>query len=164
MLILLDADTKLYQSILICLVSGVGLGILLPGLLFQLQAASKNEDMAFAVAAFLFFRSMGQALGVAIGSVIFQNEMARRLLRYPRFADRAEQLARDATALVDVIRNMPDGTTEKNELSQAYAQSFHVVWIVMCAFSSRCLVLTWWVKGYGINVGLETERVSRKGS
>ena len=155
LLILLDTDTKLYQWILICLVSGVGLGILLPGLLFQLQAASNNEDMAFAVAAFIFFRSMGQALGLAIGSVIFQNEMARRLLRYPRFA--AEQLARDATALVEVIRKMPDGTVEKNELRQAYAQSFHMVWIVMCALSGGCLVLTWWVKG------LELEQSLREG-
>ena len=163
LLILLDTDTKLYQWILICLVSGVGLGILLPGLLFQLQAASKNEEMAFAVAAFIFFRSLGQALGVAIGSVIFQNEMARQLLRYPRFADRAEQLARDATALVEVIRDMPDGTAEKDELRQAYAQSFHMVWIVMCALSGGCLVLTWWVKGYGINVGLETEQSLQEG-
>lgn len=66
-LILMDVGTSIPKFIFLNLVPGIGLGILFPALQFQLQAASTNEDMAWTVAMFTFFRSFGQALGVAIG-------------------------------------------------------------------------------------------------
>ena len=161
LLVLLGVETPIHEWILICLVGGIGLGILLPGLLFQLQAASNNEDMAFAVATFIFFRSLGQAAGVAIGSVIFQNEILKRLLGHPELKSRARELAQDATALMVEIRNTTDNAY-KQELRQIYAQSFHTIWIVMCSLSAVCLVLTCWVKPYSINVGLETDQRLRE--
>ena len=157
LLVMLDVQTKLQQWLFICLVSGIGLGILLPALLFELQAASRNEDMAFAVATFIFFRSLGQCIGVATGSVIFQNQMLQKLREDPRFAPRANELARDAAALVETIQNL-GSEADKVALRTAYAKSVSVVWIVMCALSGLCLTLTFFVKAYDINIGLETEQ------
>jgi len=51
-----------------------------------LQASSTSEDIAFAVAFFTFFHAFGQVVGVAVGGVIFQNQMRQNLLSYPSLA------------------------------------------------------------------------------
>lgn len=157
LLVLLDVDTKIQQWIFICLVSGIGMGILFPSLQFQLQAASTNKDMAFAVAMFVFFRSFGQALGVAIGGVIFQNEMVSNLKAYPMWANQASELAQDAAALVEVIQHtaIADG---KLELQQAYTDSLRTVYIVLTVLAGVSAISTLFIKGYDLNVGLETEQ------
>lgn len=157
LLVLLKVDTTIPQWIFIYLVSGIGLGILFPSLQFQLQAATSAKDMAFAVALFSFFRTFGQALGVAIGGVIFQNQMVKKLLIYPQFESQASDLAKDAAALVEIIRNTPTGP-DQLALKTAYTESLKTVYIFLCAIAGFCLLLTIFVKSYDLNVGMETEQ------
>lgn len=157
LLVLLKVDTKIPQWIFIDLVSGVGLGILFPSLQFQLQAASTNKDMAFAVAMFVFFRSFGQALGVAIGGVIFQNEMANNLRSYPLFFEQASELAKDAVALVEIIRHT-SVENGKLDLQTAYTDSLRTVYIFIAALAGVSLVASLFIKPYDLNVGLETDQ------
>ncbi|KAI1614407.1 DNA repair protein RAD50 [Exophiala viscosa] len=163
LLILLDVDTSVPQWIFIDLVSGLGLGILFPSLQFALQAASTAKDMAFAVAMFVFFRSFGQALGVAIGGVIFQNQMVKNLQAYPTYASQASELAKDAAALVEIIKNTASGQG-KLELKTAYTDSLRTVYIVLTALAAVCLVASLFIKSYDLNVGLETEQGLIQGS
>ncbi|TQB69485.1 hypothetical protein MPDQ_001802 [Monascus purpureus] len=155
-LILFKVTTTIPQFIFITLVPGIGLGILFPGVQFQLQAASKPKDIAFAVSMFVFFRSLGQAVGVAIGGVIFQNQMVTRLKTYPQYAAQATELAKDAAQLVEIIKQTPDGA-DKLALRTAYTDSLRTVYIFLCALSGFCLALCVLVKAYDLNVGLETE-------
>jgi MFS family permease len=157
LLVLLKVDTTIPQWIFIDLVSGIGLGILYPGIQFQLQAASSNKDMAFAVSMFVFFRSFGQALGVAIGGVIFQNQMVKNLQKYPQFVSRASELAKDAAALVEIIKETPAGQG-KLELRTAYTDSLRTVYIFLTALAGVSLFVTIFIKSYDLNVGLETEQ------
>jgi hypothetical protein len=154
--ILMKPGTTIVEFIFINIVPGIGLGILFPSLQFQLQAASTQKDMAWTVAMFTFFRTFGQALGVAIGGVIFQNEMARKLRRYPEYTARAAELAKDAAALVEVIKDTPAGPG-KDALRTAYTDSIRTVYIVLTALAGLALCSTLWVKSYDINVALETE-------
>jgi Fungal trichothecene efflux pump (TRI12) len=155
--ILLDVGTSIPQFIFINLVPGIGLGILFPALQFQLQAASTNKDMAFAVAMFTFFRSFGQALGVAIGGVIFQNQMIKKLQAYPHYAAQASELAKDAAALVEIIKKTP-AAIDKLDLRTAYTDSIRTVYIVLTALASVALVTCFFIKAYDINVALETDQ------
>ncbi|KIX93074.1 uncharacterized protein Z520_11131 [Fonsecaea multimorphosa CBS 102226] len=157
LLTILDVGTTIPQWIFINLVSGIGLGILFPGLQFQVQAASSNKDMAFAVSIFVFFRSFGQALGVAIGGVIFQNQMLSNLQKYPAYASQASELAKDAAALVEIIKNTPAGQG-KLDLRTAYTDSLRTVYIVLTALAGFSLVASLFIKAYDLNVGLETEQ------
>lgn len=157
LLTLLKTDTKIQQWIFIDLISGMGLGVLFPGLQFQVQAASTNKDMAFTVAMFVFFRSFGQALGVAIGGVIFQNEMVSNLKKYPAYAAQASELAKDAAALVEIIKNTTS-SVGKLQLRTAYTDSLRTVYIVLAALAGVSLVLSLVIKGYDLNVGLETDQ------
>ncbi|EXJ77868.1 hypothetical protein A1O3_09027 [Capronia epimyces CBS 606.96] len=157
LLVLLKVDTTIPQWIFIDLVVGIGLGILFPALQFQLQAASTNKDMAFAVALFVFFRSFGQTLGIAVGGVIFQNQMASNLKKYPAFAARATDLAKDAAALVEIIKNTPAGQG-KHELRVAYTDSLRTTYIFLTALAGVCLVASLFIKAYDLNVAHETEQ------
>jgi MFS family permease len=155
--ILLKVDTSIPAWIFLTMVSGIGLGILFPSMQFSLQAATTNKDMGFAVAMFSFFRTLGQAIGVAIGGVIFQNQMEKKLRAYPQFASRANELAKDAAALVQIIKATPEGQ-DKLDLRTAYIDSVRVIFIVLCALASVALVSSFFIKSYDLNRALETEQ------
>lgn len=157
LLVLLKVHTSIPQWIFIDLISGIGLGILFPALQFELQAASSSQDMAFAVAVFVFTRSLGQTFGIAIGGVIFQNQMVKNLEAYPAYAAQASELAKDAAALVEIIKRTPQGEG-KLQLITAYTDSLRTVYIVIAAISGVCLVASLFVKAYDLNVGLETDQ------
>lgn len=155
--ILLDVDSSVPQWIFITIVSGVGLGILFPSMQFSLQAATPPKDVGFAVAMFSFFRTFGQTIGVAIGGVIFQNQMKKKLAAYPHFASQADALAKNAAALVQIIKDTPDGQN-KLDLQTAYVESVRLIYIVLCALAAVALVSSLFVKSYSLDTGMETEQ------
>jgi MFS family permease len=61
--------------------SGSGAGILFPTNLFAVQSNQDKGDVGMATSLAIFFRSLGQAFGVAIGGVIFQNQFDRSVKR-----------------------------------------------------------------------------------
>lgn len=157
LLVLLKVDTTIPAWIFLTIVSGLGLGILFPSMQFSLQAATTNKNMGFAVAMFSFFRTFGQAIGVAIGGVIFQNQMAKKLAAYPQFASKASELAKDAAALVQVIKATPEGQ-DKLDLRTAYVDSVRVIFIVQCALAAVALVSSFFIESYDLNRALESEQ------
>ncbi|MCJ1381293.1 hypothetical protein MMC17_004403 [Xylographa soralifera] len=158
LLILLDVDTSIAGWIFLNIVPGLGTGILFSAMNFSLQASSRNEDIAFAIAFFTFFRSFGQTLGIAVGGVIFQNQIYTKLLAYPLLAAHAQEYSQEASSLVQVIRTMSDDLPQKAQLVQAYADSLKIIWVVMCALSGLALLSSAFVKGYTLDVKHETEQ------
>lgn len=113
---LLDAHTSTVAWIFLNLVSGIGMGVLFPSTAFAVQVSSTNANVAFAVAIFSFYRVCGQAVGVAFGGSIFQNQMRFKLLIYPSLAPMATQYSRDAASLVETIREFPAGLDKANHI------------------------------------------------
>ena len=157
LLYLLDVHTSTVAWIFLNLVSGIGMGLLFPSMAFAIQAASTNKDLAFAVAMFAFFRAFGQAIGVAIGGTIFQNQMKVKLAAYPLLAPRASEYAADASSLVQIIKSMQEGIA-KDQLIQSYADSLKTVWAVMCGLAFVALLSSFFIKSLDINRALETEQ------
>ncbi len=157
LLYLLDVHTSTVQWIFLNLVSGLGLGMLFPSMAFAIQASSTNADLAFAIAMFAFFRAFGQAVGVAIGGTIFQNQMKVKLLAYPGLATKADQYSRDATSLVRIIKETQDATL-KLQLQQSYADSLKIIWVTLCGLCALGFLLSLWTKGLDLNKPLETEQ------
>lgn len=157
LLCLWKPDSSIPTWLLTELVSGIGLGILFPSLLYQVQAAANQKDVSFAAALFSFFRAFGNAIGVAIGGTIFQNQMQKNLEKSVRFAGQASALAKDAAALVQIIRDTENGE-DKLVLQTAYTDSLRTIYIVMCALAGFALVLSLLIQKFNLNVGLETEQ------
>ncbi|KAJ0416959.1 major facilitator superfamily domain-containing protein [Aspergillus carlsbadensis] len=157
LLCLLDVRTRTVQWIFLNLPSGLGLGLLTAAIICTVQASATNQNLTVAVAMVVFFRAFGQAIGIAVGGVIFQNRMQRELLQYPAWAPRAAELSRDAAALVTVIQGM-ENSVEKIQLKSAYVDSLRVFWGFLAGVAGVGLCLSVLVKKYDLNRALVTEQ------
>ena len=155
---LLDVHTSIPAWIFLNLTSGLGLGFLYPAMAIAIQASVQNEDIAFAVAAYSFFRSFGSAFGVAIGGNIFQNVIKKKLLAYPLLAPYAEAYSKDSPTLVQIIKGMDGHLDEKAQLIQAFADSLKVIWLLGCGVSGFALITSLVIKDYSLDVVLKTQQ------
>ncbi|KAG0138126.1 major facilitator superfamily domain-containing protein [Tuber indicum] len=156
-LVLLDVDTSTVSWIFITLVSGLGTGILFPSMAYAIQASASDEDMAYAVSMFSFFRAFGQAFGVAIGGVIFQNALKTEIAKHAVLRAMAGEYSADAVALVQVIKMMPKGMEGREELLISYAAALKVVWKAMIGFGAVGLVTSFATEGLSLDRELKTE-------
>jgi hypothetical protein len=156
LLLLLKVDTTTVAWIFLQLVGGVGTGILFPAMALAVQASATAKDQAYAANMFSFFRAFGQTLGVAIGGVIFQNQMKAKMLTYPLLSEMASEYSKDAAGLTEIIKAMPAGEM-KVQLMESYTNALKYIWIVMLAFSSVAFIGSWFIKAYDMNGALETE-------
>ncbi|MCJ1302329.1 hypothetical protein MMC08_005132 [Hypocenomyce scalaris] len=157
LLYLLDVNTSTVAWVFLNLVSGVGMGMLFTCMAQAIQASAANRDLAFAVAMFCFFRAFGQAIGVAVGGTVFQNQIKHKLLTFPALAPMADAYSKDASSLVQIIRAMPAGN-DKMDLRQSYADALKIVWLTMCGLSAAAAVLSLGTQGLDLNRPLETEQ------
>ncbi|KAL6715950.1 hypothetical protein ACLMJK_006912 [Lecanora helva] len=153
----LKVDTPTVSWIFLNLVSGLGMGMLFPAMTFPVQAATASKDVAFAVALYSFFRAFGQAIGVAIGGTIFQNEMKKKLLTYPLLAPQATEYSKDASSLVQIIKAMAPGQA-RTELIQGYTDSLQIVWAVMTGLAFLGFATSLLIQELDMNRALDTEQ------
>ena len=156
-MILLDVETTIVQWVFLCLCTGVGLGFLYTSLALINQAASDDNNMAFAISLFIFFRVLGQCVGVAMCGVIFQNQMETRLLAIPSLASQAGEYSKDASSTVLTIQSLPN-TNNKRFLVQAYADSLKIVWAVMCALSGVAMLGSIFIRKVSLDRALNSEQ------
>lgn len=156
-LLLLEPDSSLPQWIFLNFPVSVGTGILFPAMGLGIQAACRPADSGHAAAFFSFLRVFGQAIGVAISGVAFQNQLYKTLASLPEFAGLATQYSQDATLLVQVIQAMQDGPS-KQSLVQAYSDSLHVIWLLMTIIGGIAFVLSWFTKEFTLQQIHETRQ------
>jgi MFS family permease len=150
LLVMLGPSTTIVQWVFLNFAVSIGTGMLFPAMALAIQAAGRPQDAGHAAAFYSFIRVIGQSLGVALGGVIFQNQIKQKLLADPLLAPMAAEYSKDATALVGIINGMSAGT-EKTQLVLAYADSLKTIWIVMCTLSAVGLVASLWTKKYSLN-------------
>lgn len=149
LLILLEPGTSIPAWIFLNFAVSIGTGMLFPAMALAIQAAGRPEDAGHAAAFYSFTRVFGQSIGIAIGGVIFQNQIKQKLLSYEALAPFAQQYSKDATALISVIKGMAEGT-DKTNLIKAYSDSLSTIWIVMTALSGVAFVASLWTKGFSL--------------
>jgi hypothetical protein len=131
--------------------------MLFPAMAIAVQASASAKDQAYASNIFSFLRAFGQTLGVAIGGVIFQNQMKIRMLTYPLLADKATEYSRDAAGLVEIIKALPDGDM-KLQLRESYTDALRYIWIVMTVFAAIALAASVFTKHYSLDAALESDQ------
>ena len=154
---LLDVKTSIPAWIFINLIPGIGTGMLFPSTMFGVQAATPGKDIPAAVSLFTFSRAFGQTIGVAIGGVIFQNQVKKKILSHVLIAGNATEWAADASALVDIIDAMVEGPA-RDQLVQSYADALKVVWAVMCGLAFVGLVSSVLTQHFTLDRPLETDQ------
>ncbi|KAJ2789152.1 hypothetical protein H4R21_006815, partial [Coemansia helicoidea] len=91
LLTLFDGSTNSGKQIGFLLIAGVGVGFNIQILLIVVQTAAPVEDMAAATTLFLFSRTLGSSIGIAIMQSVLQNAIIPKLgllaAQHPEYAD-----------------------------------------------------------------------------
>ena len=156
-LYLLNLNTSIPAFIFLNVPVSIGTGMSFVSMSLGVQAAGRPQDAGHSITFYSFVRVFGQAVGVAIGGVVFQNQFKRRLMDSPLLAGLAEKYSKDATAVANLIHNMESGDA-KTQLIQAYADALKIIWVVMTALSGIVVVSTFFVKAYSLEQKLETKQ------
>ena len=149
LLIFFDQHTSLGVWIAALLVWGLGNGIVLSAINFGIQAIVDTEDTGRAAAMYAFMRTLGMAIGVAIGGTVFQNLMAHRLRDLYLYAD----IAKIAEGYIDSLEKLETtNPVSAHGVTEAYVHGFQGVYIIMTAISGLGLIATSFIKHHSMDV------------
>ncbi len=98
-----DEDTPIVTIALLPIGAGVGFGVITSALKFAGQAFASNADLPFAAGLNMFFRSLGQMFGVAVGGVVFQNSFRDQISSKPLLAANADAWSPGRNGSVSII-------------------------------------------------------------
>ncbi|KAF4945524.1 hypothetical protein FGADI_11887 [Fusarium gaditjirri] len=159
LMLLLDNHTETFRWVLIYLTGGVGLGILYSAQAFAAQASASNCDLPFAASFYAFFRSLSQGIGVSVGGVTFQNEFRKQVEKSPESGSKANEWAKDASALVQILEKSPYRTQSmKDTIIDAYINGLRTVWLVLTLLACIALLVSLvCVKAKSLDRKFETE-------
>ena len=162
LLYLLGPATSVVAFVFLNIVPGLGMGLLFSCMNLATQASATEKHVGFAAAMYVFMRSLGQGIGVAVGGVVFQSQLTVELQAYPDIAHNASAVVQDASGLVQVIKAMPKDSVERNALVNAYADALKVVWAVMAGLAFVALLLSLLTKGLSLDAKMESEQALKQ--
>jgi hypothetical protein len=125
----------------ILFITGVGLAFVIPGLSYASQATASKEDLPLVAGLYTFFRTLGQAIGVAISGSTFQNFLKKELQRYPDLAPQAANISKNAVGLIPTIRAMPASSTMREDIITSYVGGLSKMWLVNIPFVAVGLIV-----------------------
>ncbi|KAF1999510.1 hypothetical protein P154DRAFT_523302 [Amniculicola lignicola CBS 123094] len=131
------------KIILYQIVAGIGVGPNFQAPLIALQSLVPKRDIATATAAFGTVRNLGSAIGVVVGSVVFQNQMkAKQTLLQSALGNRTASAfgGGSAGANVNIIASLPED--QKAVARKAFSDSLSTMWILFVCFSAMGLLMS----------------------
>ncbi|KGO50936.1 Major facilitator superfamily domain, general substrate transporter [Penicillium expansum] len=133
------------------LIAGIGIGLNFEGPLLALQAIVGAENAATATATIGFIRTLSTAISVIIGTVVFQNQIARKgsQLVSALGEQLASQVSGGAMANIEIIDTLP--LDQKLVARQAIHESLRTVWIMYVAFAAVGLIAGIFVEGHHLD-------------
>ncbi|KAJ5953141.1 hypothetical protein N7454_000037 [Penicillium verhagenii] len=152
--IILHEHTSTASWIFIFAFVGFGHGILFNALLVAAQACAPAKDVAYAASMYTFFRTLGFAIGVIIGSTVLQNFMRTKLddLSLP------SAIAQNAEAYISTLKTLPAGSLREGAM-EAYVYGLDSIFEVMTGIGALGLLATPLVAGRTMNKALESDHI-----
>ncbi|CAI7584438.1 unnamed protein product [Penicillium crustosum] len=132
-------------------IAGIGIGLNFEGPLLAVQAIVGADNAATATATIGFVRTLSTAISVVIGTVVFQNQMARKGAQLVSSLGEqlASQVSAGAMANIEIIDTLaPD---QKLVARQAIYESLRTVWVMYVAFAAVGLVAGIFVEGHHLD-------------
>lgn len=144
-LLLLVRNTSIRTlSIPISMVVGIALGSLAGSLGALIQSTPTNDDETIhAVPLSVFFNTLGNALGLSIGSCVFLNRFGKAMHSTPALMGNADMFTLDAVRMAFVTQHLTtDQGDLKAALAAAYMNALHWVWIVLVILAGIAFLLS----------------------
>lgn len=140
LLALLGVDKTAASDILLNLLSGFGIGILLPALALSAKDCSESADALETPMFLVFMRYLGSASGLVIIGLVFQRVLRNNLMS-TKFKSEAVEMTKYATTLMYSIREMPS-SQDKQLLIRATENALRTIWLALSAVSLAVLLLS----------------------
>lgn len=120
-----------------------------------IQAMAEIRYAADAAAMYIFTRTFGMCIGVAIGGTVFQNRLSKHL------SDRnlPTAVAKNAEGFSERLKDLPRSSTEYQEFISAYSEGFRNVFQVLTAVAVLAALLSLFIKRYSMDKGLGSEHI-----
>jgi hypothetical protein len=115
------------ESSLFMLITGTGMGMVMPVTLTAVQNAVSQADLGIATSSSIFFRSMGSSFGVAVFGAVMN---ARLAYWFPHFVKSTGHLKISVTSVAyspAQVYKLP--APIRNGIIEAFAHSLHVVFL-----------------------------------
>jgi fucose permease len=154
LLLLLDRTKPIVVTVFILLVHAFGQGFLLTALNIASQAMGKNRNSAYAVTMFMFMRTFGMCLGVAIGGTVFGNVLLRALQK--RSVPHAVDISQNSEAFVEALKHMSTGPA-KDAIVDSYVEGFHGLFYLLIGLSGLLVVLSLFIKEKTLDKKLDSD-------
>ncbi|KAB8223966.1 major facilitator superfamily domain-containing protein [Aspergillus novoparasiticus] len=153
--IILDRNTSTAGWIFIFAFVGFGHGVLFNALLISAQASSSAPDAAYAASMYTFFRTLGFAIGVIIGSTVLQNFMSTKLgeLGLPT------AIAHNAEGYIETLKTLASDSPLRQGVVTAYVYGLVSIFKVMTGIGGLGLVATAFVAARTMNKPIESDHV-----
>ncbi|KAI9817372.1 MAG: hypothetical protein M1832_004679 [Thelocarpon impressellum] len=131
-------------------VAGIGAGTLFPALAIPIQASVEPDDAGLAIGTFVFFRSLGAVLGVALGSSIFSNRFGAELRALVVPPDVHLDVESLAVNFVQTLRTLAVSEELKAAILTGYSAALRWVWIALAIVSVVGFVTSLFIKGLSL--------------
>ncbi|KAF8322732.1 MFS general substrate transporter [Clavulina sp. PMI_390] len=126
------------------LLSGFGLGSLIVTQTFMILAPLDPADNAHAMALMVYFRALGQAVGVSIGITVLQNSLKSHLS--PDVLAAFPHGVEMSYSIIPIVRELPEPL--KSQVRQAFAISTANIWYTMVGLGGVGFIAAFFVKSY----------------
>ena len=153
--IILDRDTSTASWIFIFAFVGFGHGVLFNALLISAQASASAADAAYAASMYTFFRTLGFAIGVIIGSTVLQNFMSTKLgeLGLPT------AIGHNAEGFIEKLKTLTSGSPLREGALTAYVYGVDSIFEVMTGIGGLGLLATVFVSAKTMTQPIESDHV-----
>ncbi|TPR10468.1 putative integral membrane protein [Aspergillus niger] len=153
--IILDSDTNTASWIFIFAFVGFGHGVLFNALLISAQASCAAADAAYAASMYTFFRTLGFAIGVIIGSTVLQNFMSMKLHEL----DLPTAIAQNAEGFIETLKTLASGSALREGVLTAYVYALDSIFEVLTGIGVLGLLATAFVAAKTMNKPIESDHV-----
>ncbi|KAJ5484829.1 hypothetical protein N7539_004817 [Penicillium diatomitis] len=154
LLCLLKQDTHRGFWIGALVLLGLGHGILFNSILFAAQAVVPAKNVAYAATLYTFFRTIGYAVGVVLGSTTLSNVTAAYLQNHGFPAQEAQKIASHIGLSDAALRGAP---SRASVIMESYVQGIRGVFIALTCLAGLGLIITWFIPQASMDQALESE-------
>ena len=137
LLALLGVEKSAASDVSLNLLSGFGIGVLLPALAYSAQESTR---MVKPTMVFVFARYLGSASGLVIVGLVFQRVL-RSNLGSTKFSSEADNMTRYATTLMYSIQQM-SSPEDKRILTHVTEKSLRTIWLALSLVSLAMFLLS----------------------
>ncbi|KAJ7711441.1 major facilitator superfamily domain-containing protein [Mycena metata] len=148
LLITLSEKSSLGQEMGFSLIQGLGTGFLFQPPLIALQAAMPLKDMAACTGAFYLVRTLGSTLGISLGGVAFQSQLAIRLRAIPALTGTSAEASIFQGNYKDIKLILP--VELRQQVIVALSRSLRTIYIMLTPLAGTTFLLSLLVRHYSL--------------